>query len=155
MGSLREFFGQRNRRYRDFQIVFTILTLNFIVPAISYSVAPEAASLQLERVAGLLGDHASFGIEAQSRVWRHLGAANVMTLGIMCLLMQIDLRKYFVLLAPLTFLKAYNATLFLVDGLFFSGLKTLLAIAAFDYLTSAAFVFFSIRAHRELQGRAT
>lgn len=147
---LRDFLRQPARRYRDFQLVFTALTLNFALPAVSYVVAPEVAAEQISRINELLGGGPYTAPESASRVWRYLGAANVMTLALMCFLLQLDLRRYFVVLLPLTFLKAYNATLFLVGGLV-TGAPALVAIAIFDYLTSAAFVFFSRRAHAEIR----
>jgi len=89
--------------------------------------------------------------EASSRVWRYLGAANVMTLALMCFLMQWDLRKYRVLLFPLFFLKSYNATLFLFGYIAAPQYPAFLAVALFDYATSFAFWFFSTRAHRAIQ----
>jgi hypothetical protein len=152
MSILRSFFGQPHRRYRDFQIVFALLTLNFSIPAVSYVVAPEIAHEQFSRIGEMFGGGAYTAPEPASRVWRYLGAANVMTLGLMCFLMQLNLRRNYVLLGPLTFLKAYNATLF-AGGFAVTGYPAFLAIALFDFLTSAAFVFFSRRAYRAIEGR--
>ncbi|MBI3185581.1 MAG: hypothetical protein HYZ28_25870 [Myxococcales bacterium] len=149
---MRRFLFQPNRRYRDFQLVFTLLTANFFFPALSYVLTPEIAAEQMGRINELLGGVAIEFPEAGNRFWRYLGAANVMTLALMCLLLQLNLRRFYVVLWPLTFLKAYNATLFLFGFLAAPGFRALLAVAIFDYLTSAAFVFFARRAHREIRG---
>ena len=146
------FWRQPCRRYRDFQIAYTLLTLNFVLPAISYAVAPETAMEQLTWLNALLGGAPYTFPEAASRVWRYLGAANVMTLGLMCALLQLDLKRFYPVLVPLTFLKAYNATLFLFGFFAAPQYKVLLAVALFDYLTSAAFVFFARRARGEIEG---
>lgn len=152
MQFLSAFWSQPSSRYRNFQLVFTLLTLNFALPAVSYVVAPEIAAEQFSSINQLLGGGPYLAPESESRVWRYLGAANVMTLGLMCLLMQLDLRRYFVILLPLTFLKAYNATLY-AGGYLTTGQPAFLAVAVFDYLTSALFVVFSRRAYADIGGR--
>ncbi|MCK6549093.1 hypothetical protein L6R52_24835 [Myxococcota bacterium] len=146
------FFSQPSRAYRDFQIAFTVLTLNFTLPALSYIFAPEIAAEQLSQINELLGGGPYTAPESESRVWRYLGSANVMTLGLMCFLLQLDLRRYYATLFPLTFLKAFNATLF-VGGFITTGAPMFLAVAIFDYVTSVAFVFFARRAHRDVAAR--
>lgn len=151
MSIATRFWSQSCREYRDFQVVFALLTLNFVIPAVSYALRPEIAAGQFVAINHILGGIDYLFPEAGSRVWRYLAAANVMTLGLMCFLMQYDLRKYRVVLVPLCFLKAYNATLFLAGWYTSTGLPALLAIAIFDYVTSAAFAFFSLRAFRAIQ----
>ncbi|MBI2378325.1 MAG: hypothetical protein HYV07_30275 [Deltaproteobacteria bacterium] len=152
MTSVRAFLGQRCREYRDFQIAFTLLTANFFFPAISYAIAPEIASEQVSRINEILGGgpYGDPGAEVSVRFWRFLGAANVMTLALMCFLMQLDLRKYFVVLLPLTFLKAYNAGLFFLGWVFVPEHRAFLAISVFDFLSALAFVLFSRRAKRAI-----
>lgn len=150
MSAVLRFWRQPCRRYRDFQVVFALLALNFIVPALSYTFAPEAAVRSFVDANRLLGGEPYDFPEAQSRLWRYLGAANVMTLGFMCLLVALDLRRFFVVVIPLTFMKAYAASMWLAGWLASPGYKVLLAAALLDFATSAAFVFFSRRAHREI-----
>lgn len=151
MESLKRFWNQPARAYRDFQIVFTLLTLNFVIPAVSYALMPDVAMSQLAKINEILGGAASSFPEAQSRIWRYLGAANVMTLGLMCFLMQWNLRRYRAILLPLIFLKAYNSTLFLFGYFATPQYRALLAIAIFDYVTSWAFWFFSRRAYNQIK----
>src|SRR5687767_491616 len=106
------FWRQPCRAYRNFQIAFTILTLNFAIPAVSYALTPDTAMKQWVEINDVLGGAPYLFPEAESRVWRYLGAANVMTLGLMCFLLQWNLRRYRPVLLPLAFLKGYNATLF-------------------------------------------
>lgn len=151
MSWLARFWQQPCKPYRNFQIAFTLITLNFFLPAISYAVAPEIAAAEFQRINQILGGALYNFPEASSRVWRYLGAANVMTLALMCFLMQWDLRKYRILLFPLFFLKSYNATLFLFGYIAAPQYPAFLAVALFDYATSFAFWFFSTRAHRAIQ----
>lgn len=150
MSGIGAFLGQKNRAYRDFQIVFTVLTLNFALPAMSYVVAPQMATRTISQVGEMLGGGPYTFPEEGSRLWRFLGAANVMTLALMCFLLQWNLRRYYATLLPLTFLKAYNASLFLADYLVGSHYPAFLAVAILDFVTSAAFVFFARRAHRAI-----
>ena len=151
MSWILRFFRQPCGAYRNFQIVFTLLTLNFVIPAISYALAPQIAADQFRQINALLGGSSYDFPEAASRLWRYLGAANVMTLGLMCFLLQWDLRKYRVILLPLFFLKSYNATLYLFGYFGAPQYPAFLAVAIFDYITSWAFWFFSTRAHRAIQ----
>lgn len=153
MKKVQSFWQQPSKAYRNFQVMFTLLTLNFVIPAISYAIAPEIAVGQFIQINELLGGAPFSFPEAGSRMWRYLGAANVMTLGLMCFLMQWNLRKYFVLLLPLVFLKAYNSTLFLFGFIASPQVPAFLAIAIFDYITSWAFWHFSRRAYHDIQTR--
>lgn len=148
---VRRFWRQPNRRYRDFQIVFSLLTLNFVVPAVTYSLAPQVAMDQFLAVNDLLGGDPYVFPETGSRVWRYLGAANVMTLGLMCLLLQLNLVRFFPVLVPLTFMKLYAATHWLGGWFADPGAMFFLAAAVLDYATSTAFVFFAVRARRALR----
>ena len=150
---LARFWTQECRRYRWFQLVFTALTLNFVLPAFSYSFAPDAAVAQFLQVNRALGGAPYPFDEAHSHLWRYLGAANVMTLGLCCLLLQLDLRRFYPVLVPLTFMKLYAATSWLAGFLFAPGVPVFLAAAVLDYATSFAFVFFAARAHAEIAGK--
>ncbi|MCB9640490.1 MAG: hypothetical protein H6728_06215 [Myxococcales bacterium] len=151
MSWFKRFWQQPSKPYRNFQLMFTLLTLNFFIPAISYALAPEIVASEFQRINQTLGGALYNFPEASSRVWRYLGAANVMTLALMCFLMQWDLRKYRVVLFPLFFLKSYNATLYLFGYFAAPQYPAFLAVALFDYATSWAFWFFSTRAHKAIQ----
>jgi hypothetical protein len=150
MSALTRFWRQESRAWRDFQLVFTVLSLNFIIPAFSYTFAPDVAVGQFLEVNAILGGDPYTFPEAQSRVWRYLGAANVMTLGLMCVLLQVNLGRFYAVLVPLTFMKAYAATCWLVGWTLDPGARFFLAAAVLDYVTSAAFVFFTLRARSAL-----
>lgn len=151
MGTLAAFFHQPCRRYRNFQLVFTLLTLNFVIPALVYTFQPQQAMDQFLQLNALLGGAAYEFPEAASRVWRYLAAANVMTLGLSCLLLQLDLRRFYPVLLPLTFMKAYAAICWLVGWMLAPGYRFFLAAAVLDLVTSFAFVWFASRARREIE----
>lgn len=152
MSWLGRFFTQPTRRYRDHQLVFALLTLNFVLPALTYSFAPQSAMDSFLRINTILGGAPYDFPEAASRVWRYLGAANVMTLGLMCALLMADLRRFYPVLVPLTFMKLYAATSWLVGFVLDPGARFFLAAAILDYVTSFAFVFFAVRARRAIEG---
>ena len=154
MNWLSSFWKQPSKRYRNFQMMFTVLSLNFLIPACTYALMPEIVGEQIVSINKTLGGAPYTFPEAQSRLWRYLGAANVMTLGLMCVMLQVNIRRFYVVLLPLTFLKAYNASLFLFGYIAAPHYPVLLVVALFDYLTSAAFLYFTIRAHRDLKNRS-
>lgn len=150
MKALMRFWRQPCKRYRNFQIMFTILTLNFAIPTLSYVFAPEVAFEQFVQINATLGGEVYTYDEAGSRLWRYLGAANVATLALMCFLLQVDLRAWRMVLFPLTFMKSLAATLWLAGWLNAPEYPVLLAAAILDYVTSAAFVWFALRALFEI-----
>ena len=148
------FWTQPCGAYRDFQLVFTILTLNFALPSLVYALAPELAVAQFCSINELLGGAPYTFPEAGSRLWRYLAVANVATLALMCAMLQLDLRRHMVVLVPLTFMKILAATLWLCGWLAAPEFPVLLAAAALDYVTSGAFVFFARRARRGIDAVA-
>lgn len=151
--SLARFWQQPCRRYRNFQIVFTILTLNFVIPAFGYTFTPQSAMDQFLAINRLMGGLPYTFPEAQSHVWRYLAAANVMTLGFMCLLLQLDLRRFYAVLVPLTFMKTYAAACWWVGWIQSPGYRFFLGAAVLDTVTAAAFVYFARSAHAQIAGR--
>jgi hypothetical protein len=154
MSFFGRFFRQPAGHYRNFQIVFLILTLNFAIPTLSYVFAPEVAVAQFSSINDLLGGVAYAWAEAEvdSRLWRYLGAANVATLALMCFLLQLNLRRFYAVLVPLTFMKALAATLWLAGFIAHPGYRIFLAAAILDFVTSAAFVIFARTARRQIEG---
>ncbi len=147
------FFQQPSKSYRNFQFVYIFFVLNFVIPAISYAVAPEVAIGQFRRTNTMLGGADYTFPEEQSRVWRYLGAANVMTLGLLCALLTWDLKRYRPVLGPLIFLKGYNASLFLFGWFAARQYPVLLAVALYDYLTCVGFWYFATRAYEDVKDR--
>lgn len=144
------FWTQPVAAYRDFQLVFTLLTLNFALPTLSYVWAPEVAHQQFQALNTWLGGVDYAVPEASSHFWRYLGAVNVATLAFMCLLLQLDLDRNRRVLVPLAFMKGLAATLWLAGYLSHPEWPAFLAAAALDYLTTFAFVFFTVRAERAI-----
>jgi hypothetical protein len=149
MGTLARFFGQPNRAYRDFQVVYSLLTLNFIVPSLTYLVDPNGTYARFVAIGAMLGEHGYPSPEA-SYFWRFLGVSNVFTLGVMCAMLQWNLRRYWPILPALCVLKAGTSLQFLGNYFFGIGHRAFLAIGLFDALTTVAFIVFATRAHRAM-----
>jgi hypothetical protein len=139
----------RARALRTFRIVYALITLNFVVPAISYIVAPGTAIDMLDRVNRALGGGPYPFVESGS-LWHMLGVGNVMTLGFMCALLFTDVRRFYPVLPALAFLKAFSSVYALWIGLS-QACPVFLAIAVLDGATTAAMVVFAVRAHRALE----
>lgn len=150
MRRLMRFWRQPSAKYRNFQLVFTVLTLNFALPTLTYVFAPEIAQEQFATLNELLGGAAYTFPEAQSRFWRYLGAANVATLAFMCAALQYNLRNNFPILVPLAFMKATAATLWLAGFIATPEFPAFLAASLLDYVTTGAFLFFAIGARRDI-----
>ena len=150
---LARFWSQPSRPYRDFQIAFWLLGLHFFFPALSYAFAPGIAAEQFSTIGELLGAGPYAAPEAESRIWRYLASANVMSLALMCFMLASNLRRFWPVLPALVFLKGYNASLFLLDFVVHR-YAPFLAVALWDLSNCAMFVFFARRAHRDIAGRA-
>lgn len=134
---------------RQFQAVFTFLTLNFLIPSVGYALAPEQAIDAFRGMGALLGA-ADYPVSEHSLVWRTLGATNVATLGVMCLLLQLDLRRFYPVLWPLVFMKGSTALLFLGQYCFALAYPGFLAVFFWDALAVVLMVGFAPRARRAL-----
>jgi hypothetical protein len=77
-----------------------------------------------------------------------------MTLGLMCFLLQLNVRRFFPVLLPLTFMKTYAALAWLGGFFADTGARVFLAAAILDLVTSVCFVFFAARARRDIADRA-
>ena len=153
MSNVIAFFRQPSRPYRDFQLVFTVLTLNFVIPALSYSLSPETAVAQYLQANATLGGASYPFDESQSHLWRYLAAANVMTLGFMCLLLQVSLRRFYPVVVPLVFLKGYATVSWLLGWLAAPEIHVFLGAALLDLVTCIVITFFAVRAHRDIRER--
>lgn len=143
------FWTQPCRAYRNQQIAFLILTLNFLIPATSYLVAPHIAVDQIHTFSATVGAPA-YGATEDSHMWRFLAVADVMTLGFLCLLLLLNVRRWRPVLLPLCFLKASCVVAAAYIGLFqyrhaFFWMPVLL-----DSVTVLAMWFFTTRAMRQL-----
>lgn len=154
MNWFARFWNQENKQYRNFQIAYTILTLNFVLPAISYFFAPDAAWANFQALARLLGS-TDYPFPENSQYWRILGAGNVMTLGFMCFLLQTNVSKYYPTLLPLVFLKGCSAFGFLAVHLWVFPYSLFLTAFVFDGLTMGVMIYFAVTARRSLDDAGT
>lgn len=140
-----------DKPWLPFRLVYLVLVLNFAIPALFYLFLPNFAVDRFEEVGRTLGD-GLYPMRAGELgfMWRVLAAGNVMTLAFMCGLILWDVRKYYVVLVPLVFLKGFSALAYL--GVFLIALpyRGFLAIFALDSVTAIAMVVFARRAYQLL-----
>ena len=139
---------------KAFQVVYTILTLNFIVPAIAYCFAPEQAAETYYTLGSYIGMEATQPWSEESRFWLILGIGNVATLGFLCFLMLRDLRANYNMLLPLCFLKGCSILGFLIAW-FIHGHPSFLIGVVFDSLTIFCMIYFARNAYREMMEIST
>ncbi len=132
-----------------FRVAYGFLTLNFLIPATSYLLTPEVAIAQLDALNQTLGGRPYVAHESVGHLWHMLAVGNVMTLGFMCALLLADLRRFYPVLPALTFLKGFSALSALRLGIAFD-MPAFMAVFALDGITTAAIVFFAMRAHRAM-----
>lgn len=150
MEPLLRFWNQPNGKLRDFQIVYSLLTVNFFLPSLIYALDPGRAIHWFERMGRLLGGGGYYFYVAElGYVWCVLAAGNVMGLAFMCLLLQTDLRKFYPVLWPLVFIKSLAALGFLAVWAS-CRYPAFLAVSLWDGLTVFLMVHFGLRAYRTL-----
>lgn len=146
---IKHFWRQPNKRYRNFQIVYTILTLNFAIPAFSYYTDRDGNIERARRIGELLGTP-EFPESEKSQIWWILGSGNVATLAFMCFLLQLNLRRYRPVLPALMFLKAASSigygVLFAKTRNRFFGAASLL-----DAVTTASMAYYATSAFEEIE----
>lgn len=132
---------------RAFHVVYTVLALNFFLPVLGYIFEPTAVIDQFASISTLFG--VPYVHTEDSMIWRVLAIANVSTLGFCCVLLQVDLQKWFPVLTPLVFLKSCASIGF---GIAFvcEPMPTYLAACILDGVTVGAMLVFAIAAKREL-----
>lgn len=143
---MRRFWSQPDRRYRNFQIIFTLLTANFFFPAVSYLVAPSDAMRNFVRLGTALGA-AHYNATPDNVVWRILAVGNVLTLALMCFLLQLNVKRFFPVIIPLVFMKSFSTLANL--GAFIGGpshFPGFLAVFLWDGLAVFLFIYFAGRA---------
>lgn len=127
--------------------VFGVLAVQFIVPACSYLLEPQAALTTLDQLNRLLGDAPYSAAENRGHVWHMLAVGNVMTLGFSCALLAFDLRRFYPALPSLLFLKAFSASFSLGLALT-GGPRFFFAVFALDGSTTLLMVVMAVRARR-------
>ena len=133
-----------------FHAVYTILAIQFLVPALIYAFAPDRAVGEFAALGTQFGNVA-YSHSEDSVLWRVLAVANVLTLAFCCTLIQFDLRRWFPVLTPLVFLKSMAAIGFLIAW-FAEPFPGHFAGFALDAVTVGAMLAFAIAARRALDG---
>lgn len=149
MNWVRRFWGQPNKRYRNFQIVYTALTLNFAIPAATYYLDRDQTAERARKIGSLFG-RSNLPTEEDTHIWWILGSGNVATLAFMCALLQFNLRRYRPVLPALLVLKGLSSIGFL--ALFARTRHPFyLAVSALDGGTTVAMAYFANGAYREIE----
>lgn len=149
ISSLQTFWNQPNKKYRNFQIVYTFLTLNFFFPALFYAIQPTVAIQSFIDIGSLLSSM-EYPLSEESYVWRVLAVGNVLTLAFCCAMLQLNIRRFYPILVPLTFLKGTAAFGYLMVFLWINPYPTFFWISLWDGLTIFLMLYFCIPARRSL-----
>lgn len=147
----RRFWNQPNKAFRNFQIVFTFLTLHFFFPSLTYAFNPKGAIGSFNMLGGLLGASSPYAFSEDGHLWRVLGAGNVFTLAFMCFLLQLNVRRFYPVLVPLCVLKAYSSIGFLVVYIFTYRYPAFFAVFVWDGINVLMFLYFAHTAYWSLE----
>ncbi len=139
------FWHQRSAAYRNFQIVFSFLTLHFFIPSLSYALTPGVALSQFVRMGAIFGVTV-YPVPEQSYIWRTLAVGNVMTLAFMCLLLQVSLKRFYPVLIPLSFMKGVSSLGNLIVFVFVLRHPGFFLVFLWDAVNVWMFIYFSSRA---------
>jgi hypothetical protein len=132
---------------RGFLIVFGALATLYSGLGVSYLSDPDGAIRSLSQMNQRLGGVALAVPDVPP--WRYATAAAMVTLGLMCLMLVIDLRRNHPVLVPAVFFKAANATLWFT---YYAQVRlpVFLAAGLLDGVLVVVMVGVATRAHRRL-----
>jgi hypothetical protein len=138
------------RRPQTFQIVFALLTLEFAGLGISYLADPAAAVRGFSRWNQVLGGIPLVGPDVAP--WRYVTAIGMITVGLMCAMLLVDLGRNYTMIVPVAFFKTVNAVLWVWYAARYGAgnLPVFYAAAAFDGVQVLAMVVVAGSAHRSL-----
>ncbi|MBI5883275.1 MAG: hypothetical protein HZB91_09235 [Elusimicrobia bacterium] len=114
--SANRFFKQKSREYLYFQLVFGAIALHAFVTGSACLLSPESALEPFLWLGVMLGGR-EYPVTEQSHVWRALAGTQTLTLGFLCVFLQFDVKRRWVVLWPLVFMKVVSAAAFL--GVYF------------------------------------
>ena len=145
-----QFVAPAPRAVRAFRIVYVILVLNFLIPAISYMARPALVLANVDQINRALGG-GPYPVVESGQLWHMLGVGNVMTLAFMCALLLVDLRRFWPALPALAFLKGYSSlySLWIAAA---HHLPVFYAVFLLDGATTLAMIVFATRAYRAMTG---
>lgn len=147
---LARFLKQPNRTYRNMQIALSLLTLNFAIPSFIYLLAPENALEQFRQLGALFGAE-QLPASEESHIWRVLAFSNVLTLALLCVLVQLNVRRFALAILVFAVLKGGSALGFLYTHLAVEAHPVFLAAFGWDGLAVFLVVFFGTRSLRSLR----
>lgn len=131
------------------QVVFGVLAVQFFLPALSYFFAPGLALTQAQTIGALLGGGAYPAAAGETGyIFRVLAAGNVFTLGFLCLLMLLDIRRYHALIPVFVVLKGFSALGYLYVYALQLRYPLFLAVFFWDSLAVFLVVYFGRRGRR-------
>lgn len=140
------YFFHQPAAVRDFRLVYALLGLHFLIPALGYAFDPASAIAQFGRLGELLGAGPyPWAAGETGFVWRVLAAGNVLTLSFLCFLLMRDLPRFYPALIPLVFLKSTAVLGYLVVFLK-TRYPAFLAVSLWDASNCFLFVFLASRA---------
>jgi hypothetical protein len=146
----RRFWGQPNKQYRNFQIVFFLLGVHFLIPSLTYAFNPQGAIGQLKWLGSLAGA-TDYPYAEDGFVWRILAAGNVFTLAFMCFMIQANVRRFYAVLVPLCVMKAYASLGFLTAYLYGLRYPVYLGVFCWDGINVLMFLYFAHTAYWSLE----
>jgi hypothetical protein len=143
------FWSQENKAYRNMQIVFSLLSLHFLIPAISYFFTPDLALNQFQQIGQLLGG-GHYPVSEDSIIWRVLASGNVFTLGWMCLLLQLNIKRFHNIVPVFAVLKGWSSLGYLYVYLFQLRYPAFLAVTIWDAINVFLVIHYGRKVYRSL-----
>lgn len=146
---IRRFVRQPLSVYRNMQIVFNLLAVQFLIPSLSYFFTPESALGQFRQLASWVGP--AYTVAEQSFVWRTLAAGNVFTLALLCFALSWNVRRFAPLIPIFVVLKGFSSLGFLYVFAVETQHPVFFLIFLWDGLAVFLVWYFGVRAGRAVR----
>jgi hypothetical protein len=140
------FFNQPCKSFRNFQMVFVVLTLMFTSSTITYTLMPAMTMESFSTINQILGGGELQLPDSESQFWRLLGCGNVAALMLCCLLLLINIKRFYPVVYPLLLMKGFVGFSWLYIYLQDTSIPFFGVAAGLDVLTFFVILYFPRKA---------
>ncbi|HIA01795.1 MAG TPA: hypothetical protein EYN66_07775 [Myxococcales bacterium] len=145
------FMSQACKPYRNFQIVFVILALMFGYSSITYTFMPAMTMESFSTLNKLMGGSALILPDQVSDFWRLLGCGNVVALMLCCIMLVLNIKRFYPVVYPLLLMKGFVGFSWLYIYLQDTSVPFFGIAAGMDVLTFFVILYFPRKALAALQ----
>ena len=145
------FFSQPCKPYRNFQLVFGLLILMFGYSSITYTFMPAMTMESFSMINQILGGGELNLPDQQSDFWRLLGCGNVVALCLCCVMLSLNIKRFYPVVYPLLLMKGFVGFSWLYIFIKDTSVPFFGIAAGLDVVTFFVILYFPRKARRAIE----